>query len=215
MSSHLILWLPTSWHLIAYNVLKCRAEIAHLLTRMSAPWWQSRNSWNTNSNFSFALHDVFSAVNSVERLNNPVYSVPPVLLCLHSVLWNALVHPVSPLTTLSSWTFPSCSILRIFCSCCTDNLFLVKFIGSSWTLNSSVSCRNTDGPTQYYKDSTINYIIDACIYVIARICAFANIRCTDEPGRWSVILLQTCCYPQLPSAARNSWNTNSRQIHSY
>jgi len=72
-----------------------------------------------------------------------------------------------------------------------------------------MSRRNTDGPTQYNKDSTVNYIIDAYIYIIARICAFANIRCTDKPGRQSLILLQTCCCPQLLSAARNSWNTNS------
>ena len=72
-----------------------------------------------------------------------------------------------------------------------------------------MSRRNTDGPTRYNKDSTINYIIDACIYVIARICVFANIRCTDRPGHRSVIFWQTCCCPQLPSAAKNSWNRYS------
>jgi len=39
-------------------------------------------------------------VNSVERLNSLVYSaVPPVLLCVRPVLWNAIVHPISPPTT--------------------------------------------------------------------------------------------------------------------
>jgi len=32
VSSHLILLLPTLWHLIAYNVLMCRQETAHSRT---------------------------------------------------------------------------------------------------------------------------------------------------------------------------------------